>query len=260
MINVLDCEKTRDLLPASLLDALEVDEAIAVMDHLRRCPACRAEADSLRPIVGAMAFSTPDAGNPSPQVKHRLMTQIGESVRPKPIVPARRWVFRPIAALVPAAIALILVFGLGAWALSLQSQLSQRQAQLSQQQARLDRITQQQTALRQFLMAANFQPVAVKFEGAMAASAALYAASDQVAMVVQGLPQLQGDEVYQCWWLDAATQEITPGAAFKVDANGAGVWAWSLPAGGEYHRMLITREPRAGNQKAEGPLILTANF
>lgn len=260
MNDVLDCERTRDLLPASLLDALEVDEAIAVMDHLRRCPACRAEADSLRPVVGAMALSVPDAGKPSPQVKHRLMTHIGDAVRPKPIMPARRWVFRPIAALVPAAIALILVFGLGAWALSLQSQLSQQQAQLSQQQARLDRVTQQQIALRQFLMAANFQPVAAKFEGATAASATLYATTDQVAMAVQGLPPLQSDEVYQCWWVDTVTQEIIPGSTFKVDADGAGVWAWSRPASKEYNHMLITREPNAGNQKAQGPLILTVSF
>ena len=253
MVKALDCETTQDLLPASLLDALDVDEAVAVMEHLRRCPTCRAEADSLRPVVGAMGLNVPDAGKLSPHVKHRLMTQVGESIRPKPIIPARRWVFRPIAALVPAAIALIVIFGLGAWALSLQSQMAQ-------QQARLDRLATQQVALRQFMMDANVQPVAVQFEGATSATAMMYLSGDKVAMAVEGLPPLQGDQVYQCWWMDEAKQEIVPGSTFKVDANGAGVWAWDRPQGDEYHVMAVTREPKPGNTKAEGPVILTAKF
>ena len=73
-------------------------------------------------------------------------------------LPQRRWVFRPIAALVPAAIALILIFGLGAAVVSLQSQVTQ-------QQARLDRVTQQQVALRQFILKQEMQPVALKMDG-----------------------------------------------------------------------------------------------
>ena len=57
----------------------------------------------------------------------------------------------------------------------------------------------------------------------------LYAAADKVAMAVTGLPLLEGDSVYQCWWINSKTGEVTPGSTFKVDANGAGVWAWSRP-------------------------------
>ena len=253
MVKVLDCETTQELIPASLLDALDVDEAVAVMEHLQHCPTCRAEADSLRPVVSAIGLTVSDAGAPSPQIKHRLMTQVGESIRPKPIIPARRWVFRPIAALIPAAIALILIFGLGAWALSLQSQMTQ-------QQARLDRLATQQVALRQFMLGAKVQPIAVQFEGATSATATMYLSSDKVAMAVEGLPSLQGEQVYQCWWMDEAKQEIVPGSTFKVDANGAGVWAWDRPKGDEYRMMAVTLEPKPGNTKAEGPVILTAKF
>jgi hypothetical protein len=60
--------------------------------------------------------------------------------------------------------------------------------------------------------------------------------------------------------MDEAKQEIVPGSTFKVDANGAGVWAWDRPKGAEYHIMAVTLEPKPGNTKAEGPVILTAKF
>ena len=88
----------------------------------------------------------------------------------------------------------------------------------------------------------------------------LYASTDNVAMAVTGLPPLEGDSVYQCWWVDTATGEVTPGTTFKVDANGAGVWVWKMPEGDEYDKMLVTKEPRSGQTKAEGPVLITAEF
>jgi Anti-sigma-K factor rskA, C-terminal len=161
-------------------------------------------------------------------------------------------IFRPVAALVPAAIALILIFGLGAAVISLQGQVSQ-------QQARFDRVTQQQAALSQFMLNTQLQPVALKIDHPNA-SAMMYAADDKVAMAVIGLPPLKGDGVYQCWWINSKTGEVTPGSAFKVDANGAGVWAWSRPDTGEYDQMAVSLESRAGNTRPEGPVLITAEF
>ncbi len=250
---MLDCAATQELLPASLLDALEVEEQLAVMEHLRRCASCRAEAEVLRPVVGALGFSVPNAGAPAARIKDRLMSQVIETVHPRPIIPQRRWVFRPIAALVPAAIGLILIIGLSAWAVSLQSQLNQ-------QAARLDRLTQQQVAIGQFMIAAQLQPVNVQFVGSTSAVATMFVSPNSIAMAVRNLPVLQGEEVYQCWWMDESKQDIVPGTWFKVDANGAGVWVWERPANAEYRIMAITREPHPGNPQAEGPLILTAKF
>jgi anti-sigma factor RsiW len=244
---VLDCKTTLDLIPAMLLDALDADETLAVQAHLRDCSNCRAEADALRPVVGAMGLAAPDAGAPSPKVKQRLMEQI--SVRPKPVAQPRRWFFRPLAVFATAAAVLAIAFGV--WGFS-------QQAQLTQQQVRLNRLVQQQTALTQFMLDDQLRPVPVKFEGQTSAAAVLYVASDQVAMAVSGLPALTGDEVYQCWW--ESGQDWVAGSTFKVDAQGAGVWAWKRPAGGEYTQMVITREAQAGLDKHSGPLILTANL
>jgi len=238
-----------------MLDALEVDEELSLLAHLRECPACRAETNALRPVANSLGFGAADAGRPAPQVKLNVMSKISAIPRPQTApVPKRRWVFRPIAALVPAAIALILIFGLGAAVVSLQSQATQ-------QQARLDRVTQQQVALRQFMLNQEMQPVAVKLDGpATTAQVVLYASTDNVAMAVTGLPPLEGDSVYQCWWINTQTGEVTPGTTFKVDANGAGVWAWKMPEGGGYDKMQVTKEPRPGQTKAEGPVLITAEF
>jgi hypothetical protein len=251
----IDCQIAQELIPASMLDALEVDDELSLLAHLRECAVCRAEAEALRPVANSLGLGAADAGRPAPQVKLNVMSRISAVPKPQtaPLI-QHRWVFRPIAALVPAAIALILIFGLGAAVVSLQ-------AQVTQQQARLDRVTQQQVALRQFILKQEMQPVALKMDGpAASADAVLYASTDNVAMAVTGLPSLEGDSVYQCWWVDTKTGEVTPGTTFKVDANGAGVWVWKMPEGGEYGKMLVTKEPRPDQTKAEGQVLITAEF
>jgi hypothetical protein len=249
----MNCQTAQELLPASVLDALEVNEELALLEHLRTCAACRAEVDTLRPVANSLGLAAVDAGQPSPQVRLQVMSKIGAVPKPQTApLPQRRLVFRPIAALVPAAIALILIFGLGAAVISLQGQVSQ-------QQARLDRISQQQVALRQFILSAQMQPVALKIDNPNA-SAVMYAANDNVAMAVTGLPPLEGDSVYQCWWINSKTGEVTPGSFFKVDANGAGVWAWPRPDNMEYDQMAISRESQSGKTKPEGPVLITAEF
>lgn len=255
MTKTIECQTAQELIPASMLDALEVDEELSLLAHLRECAACRSEAEALRPVANSLGLSSADAGRPAPQVKLNVMSRISSVPKPQTApLPQRRWVFRPVAALVPAAIALILIFGLGAAVVSLQSQVEQ-------QQARLDRVTQQQVALRQFILNQDMQPVAVKLDGpATSASAVLYTSQGNFAMAVAGLPPLEGDSVYQCWWIDSKSGEVVPGNTFKVDANGAGVWVWKMPEGGEYGKMQITKEPRSGQTKAAGPVVLIAEF
>lgn len=254
MTEKLDCQTAQEWIPASVLDALEVEEELALLDHLQTCAACRALVDTLRPAANSMGLAVADAGQPSPQTRLQVMARI-ESV-PKPQtapLPQRRLVFRPIAALVPAAIALVLIFGLGAAVISLQGQMSQ-------QQARLDRITAQQVALRQFMLDQQMQPVALKIDKP-GADVVAYASGDTIAMAVTGLPALEGDSVYQCWWINTKTGEVTPGSTFRVDANGAGVWAWARPEGAtEYDQMAVTLENQAGNTKPQGPVLITAVF
>jgi hypothetical protein len=109
------------------------------------------------------------------------------------------------------------------------------------------------------MLNAQMRPVALKLDNPNA-TAVLYVSNNNVAMAVTGLPTLAGDSVYQCWWINTKTGDMPPGSAFKVDANGAGVWAWSRPDKAEYDRMAISRESQAGNTRPEGPVLITAEF
>jgi len=243
----LDCDSTLDLVPALLLDVLEADEVLAVREHLDVCAKCRAEAEALRPVAGAIGLAAPEASAPSPRVKQRLMAQIG--AKPKAARPAGRWFLRPLPMFATAATVLALV--LGVWGYT-------TQAQLTSQQARLDRLTQQQAALRQFMLDGGLRSVPVQFENQPAAAAVLYTDADRVAMAVDGLPPLKGEEVYQCWW--KKSQKAVAGTAFRVDDRGSGLWVWKKPEGDDFDEMLVSREPRTGVDQQTGPIILTANL
>ncbi len=251
----IDCQTAQELIPGFTLGALEPDEQVALLDHLHGCVSCRAEADSLQPVFGLLGLAAPDAGEPAPQVKRQIMAKIGDGTRPRTVPqPRRRWTWRWAAVLVPATAALILIVGLGAASLSLQSQITQ-------QQARLERLTQIQAALQQFMLNKNVRTTPVQLAGpATSAMARLYFADSKVAMAVTGLPPLEGDSVYQCWWTNTQTGETVPGTFFKTDANGAGVWVWQIPEGGEYSQMTITQESQPGKTKIEGPVVLKVNL
>ena len=253
----IDCQTAQELIPASALNVLAADEQTALLDHLQICMSCRAEADSLRPVVDLMGLAAPDAGAPASRVKQRVMAGVHETARPRTAAQpqARRsHTWRWVAVFASAAVALLLIVGLGSGIISLQTQVNQ-------QQARLDRLTRIQTTLQQFMLNENIQTVPVTLaDSASSVVAALYIAEDKVAMSVTGLPPLEGDSVYQCWWSNPQTGEMVAGTTFKVDANGAGVWVWPIPPGSEYKRMTITRESQPDHAQAEGPVVLTADL
>ncbi|HTP07578.1 MAG TPA: anti-sigma factor [Anaerolineae bacterium] len=251
----IDCQTAQELIPAFLLEVLEADEQTVLRDHLRVCAACRAEADSLRAGADLLGLATPDAGEPAPRVKQRVMAAVHETSGTRVAVQPRRSIaWRWVAVFASAAVALLLIAGLGATVTSLQNQVNQ-------QQAHLDRLTRIQVALQQFMLNNNVQTVPVKMaDPSSSANVALYVSDDKVAMSVTGLPLLQGDSVYQCWWSDPQTGEMVPGSTFKVDENGAGVWVWPIPSGGEYKHMTITQESQPDHTQAEGPVILTVDL
>jgi hypothetical protein len=253
----IDCQTAQELIPASVLNVLEADEQTALLDHLQMCASCRAEADSLRPVVDLLGLVAPDAGEPAPRVKQRMLAGVHATAKPRPAArpqPRRSITWRWAAVFASVAVALLLIVGLGSGIASLQTQVNQ-------QQARLDRLTRIQTALRQFMLNENIQTVPVTLaDPAASAVAALYVAEGNVAMSVTGLPPLDGDSVYQCWWSDPQTGEIVAGSTFKVDENGAGVWVWPIPPGDEYQRMTVTRESQPDHTQAEGPVIMTADL
>ena len=188
-----------------------------------------------------------------------MLAAVHETAKPRAAVhlssrPRRAITWRWAAVFASAAVALLLIVGLGSAIMTLQNQMNQ-------QQARLDRLTRIQVALQQFMLNDNIQTVPVTMADAgSSATAALYVSEDKVAMSVTGLPPLEDNSVYQCWWSDPQTGEMVPGSTFKVDENGAGVWVWPIPPGGEYRHMTITQESQPDHPQPAGPVILTVDL
>jgi len=255
----IDCQTAQELIPAFLLGVLEADEQTALRDHLRSCATCRAEADSLHAATDLLGLAAPDVGEPASRVKQRMLAAVHETAEPRATVhlssrPRRAITWRWAAVFASAAVALLLIVGLGSAIMTLQDQMNQ-------QQARLDRLTRIQVALQQFMLNNNIQTVPVTMADAgSSATAALYVSEDKVAMSVTGLPPLEDNSVYQCWWSDPQTGEMAPGSTFKVDENGAGVWVWPIPPGGEYRHMTITQESQPDHPQPAGPVILTVDL
>jgi hypothetical protein len=93
----IDCQTAQELIPAFLLDVLEAGEQTALLDHLRTCAACRTEADSLRAGTNQLGLAAPDAGEPAPRVKQRMLVvfRSGQAARkPTSTAPRVTWRWR----------------------------------------------------------------------------------------------------------------------------------------------------------------------
>ncbi len=115
------------LAPAYALDGLDPDEERRFEAHLAACERCRADVDSFRESVTALAFASGPADPPA-ELRERILDQ-ARAERPN-VVPLRpRRLFRPGALSVAvAAVAACAAIGVGIWAGSLKSSLDEERS------------------------------------------------------------------------------------------------------------------------------------
>jgi hypothetical protein len=209
----ITCQQVRELAPAFALGALEAGEERAVREHLASCPEIHDElaafggvaahlAESVDPVeppagLGArvLAAAAADIVMRSPDglavagaaPRAALHTVPGALGPPSAGGHARPWMVRPVWLVGLAAAFAIVV--LGAWNLSLQSDLSNSRAY----RAHVDEVlgiarTPGAT------IAVLVSPEAGANSGFIAV-----AADGRAAAVVSGLPAITGSEVYEVW-------------------------------------------------------------
>jgi anti-sigma-K factor RskA len=236
----LTCEETEELLPEYALDVLSAEETAAVVRHLHGCPQ---HAESLRGYEAAcdgLCLGVPLVDPPA-RLKARVMAKVSPPAR----APRRiEWRVRVAWAVAVIAAALAIVFG--AWGLSLQGQIDR------------------QAAGRNELVALSTQPDAhmVALEttaaGGTAKGVIIYTAS-QAAIWAVGLPALEDEQVYQCWWIDASGQRIS-GGTFRA-GSGVGTWLLAMPDQPErFNSIGITIEPNATSTQPLGPKVMGADL
>jgi putative zinc finger protein len=75
-----DCREWRERIGALVLGQLTEDERFAVEAHLEGCPACRAEAEALAPVVPMLRRADPDRLEPAPEPPAELGERIARRV------------------------------------------------------------------------------------------------------------------------------------------------------------------------------------
>lgn len=217
-------EEIQDLLGAYALDAVESSEALAIEDHLRQCPRCRAEVAEHGETAAFLAHAGDDA---PPALWDRIAASLGDA--PAPVVPLaprlgpggswsrRRRPSLPTALIGIAAAAVIGILGL-------------------QVRTQGDRIDEMETAMR--------VPDGTVFELTGAgASVPVVMDGDHAWLLAGALDELPEDRTYQLWGL--RDDELVSVAVLGRDPS-----TISFDAG-DYSLLAITEEVAGGVVRSE---------
>ena len=213
MSDDLRCDEADELGAAFVLGALGADEALALQDHLASCDQPHAE---LRAMLGAdqvLAMSLEPVA-PSAALRDRLMATVARTpqeriikIQAAPAVdlpPRRGWLdwLSPRVARPLAVAAVIAALAFGAWNVSLQSQLGQR-----------DR------ALRSVADAIAGGGVAFRVDGSVGRGYVVDTPGRGAALVVAGLASLPANRIYELWLIDASGQPVGVGTFTPSDTT-----------------------------------------
>jgi anti-sigma-K factor RskA len=189
----MTCEEFEELSGAFALDAVTPAEREAAEAHLAVCAACSRRLQEFRAVVDLLPYSVQQV-NPPASLKDRLLEAIRmESTPSQPVPinagarprPRRSWSTQLLA--IAAVLALLLFGGMTAWNITLQQQNSSLQ--------------QQNTALNQEVASLQHQlALAFGLHGNGVSGKLIYLPQQNITLlVIDGLPQLHGTQVYQGW-------------------------------------------------------------
>ena len=205
MTDRFDCQAFDELDAALVLGAVTPEEARAALDHLATCDQPH---ERLRELLGAseaLAMSL-DPVAPDPGLRDRVMARIERTPQEHRAAPqvgrrleAKRsggWLgwLSPGVARPLAVAALVALLAVGAWNVSLQSQVAQR-----------DR------ALRAVAEAISGGQVAFRVDGSGGRGYVVETPGTGAALVIADLASLPSDKLYELWLLDAAGTPVAVG-------------------------------------------------
>jgi anti-sigma-K factor RskA len=184
-----------------VLGALEPDDEHVFRRHLDGCAACEANVRELEAVVGELAYAVPQV-EPPDTVWAGIRREIRPEAAGRPAVPrpdtpgavagaGRRRRGRRVLPGLAAAAALLLLVALSAWNLNLRDQNTVYRDRV----AALERATQLANDPNAALVALDDSP------GPTGAAATVIASSrqDRGVLIVENLPALDRDRVYELW-------------------------------------------------------------
>ena len=241
----MNCEEFEELSGAYALEAVTPAEREAAQAHLAGCAACTRRLRELQAVVDLLPYSAQQV-NPPASLKGRLFEAIrmeNTQTQPVPIPsiarlrPRRSWSTQVLA--IAAVLALLLFGGMTAWNVSLLHQNSS----LQQQNASL----QNQVAL------------AYGLHGRGASGKLIFLPEQNITLlVIEGLPQLHGTQVYQGWLIHG--KQPTSIGLLSVQNGVASVIYPGTIAG--YQVAAVSREPgpMASKNVPAGPVVAAGDL
>ncbi len=192
----MTCDEFEELLGAYALGAVTPEEKEAAQAHLAGCENCKRRLREVRAVVDLLPYSVTQV-NPPESLKESVLEAVrreGQTPASQPLQISqrprrRRWGTRLLAA---AAVLMLMLFaGMTAWNVSLQHEVTSLQQQNTSLERQVSSL-QRQVALT---YAIQGSPSAQGASGKL-----IYLPEQNITLLVmQGLPQLQGTEVYQGW-------------------------------------------------------------
>jgi anti-sigma-K factor RskA len=181
-----------------VLGALEPDDEHVFQRHLGGCSECEANVRDLEEVVGTLAYAAPPVDPPETlwasiqrEVRHEARPDARRAPpRPQPqprVVRPRRWA-SPLVARLAAAAAIVLVAALSVWNLNLRDENAGYR----------DRVTALEQATR-LLNEPNTSLATLKGSTQAQATVLASTAQGRGVLIVDNLPPLQRDKVYELW-------------------------------------------------------------
>jgi anti-sigma-K factor RskA len=241
-------EDLHTLAGAYALDALPDDDRDLFEGHLARCDACAQEVRGLREASAQLAVAVATSP-PPPQLRERVMSQIGRVRQLPPLVPdlaveRRRRRSGPRSRLASVLAAACLIVALIAGGLAIRSQQE------------LNRTRAAGDAVAAVLAAPDARTVTGPVAGGTA-TVVVSRSRGQVVFASAGLRQLEKSETYELWLM--GPQAVRPAGLLRPDANGRTRPIVASPIA-DADRVGLTVEPAAGSPQPTTDPVLVLNL
>jgi hypothetical protein len=258
------CDEIQPWLAAYALGDAE-EGAAAARAHLAVCPSCQRDLHEYRLVAGMLPYSASEAV-PRPDLRDQVIAAVAQAAEPipaprpilhaAPSAPARRsGRRRPLwAALAFGALVLVLLV----WNISLQRELESQTEIVAQSRQNWQTmiVLLDDKELANYSLAADPPPPA----GEYPAHGHFWASPQaQVAcLVVQGLPDLPADQVYQVWLVHGNQ----PASGGTFEAHNRKAWAlvdFEQPIAA-YSELFVTIEPAGGSAAPAGARVVSGSL
>jgi anti-sigma-K factor RskA len=255
MTDPLSCDQCDEWLPGYVLNALTLEEATATAAHLQTCARCQARLVALEATVGRLG-ETVTLHEPPPELRRNLMAMVAADLAPRSPesqAPQPRWRHLWTSRWIWALTAANAVLFLGAAWFAWQAWSNLPHGYPSwHQMAQAIAVQRQALAL---LTEATSRRVMLNNGTQARGTLLLQSTTAQAVLIVQNLPPLPSNRVYQLWLIRDGIRDN--GGIFQVDNQGFGMLFIQAPhTFNAYQAAGITAEPAGGSPGPTSPRVI----